>query len=207
MRDRRAVAIVASAGVAVLAIVLVVLTSLVRIPEFATLQESPQTGTVVYGRESDEPRGTWVVVDLTSGERTTLSTARESELVGWDDDGIVLVEYGPSTQRELVVDPRTGEVVSESAVDESAGDRVWADPVWTEHEDGEIRFVQEFDDVVASFPAPDSYDVTTASSMGDGRVVFVDELGRVAIVTGVADAVPVLVGDDAVPWQQVLGQA
>jgi hypothetical protein len=42
--------------------------------------------------------------------------------------------------------------------------------------------------------------------MGDDRVVFVDELGRVAVAGLGEDVTPVLVAEGAAPWWQVVGR-
>jgi hypothetical protein len=113
MRDRRVLAIVGSAVVAVAAVVVVVLTSLAPTPQFSSLADDPQTGVVAYGRSG---AGEVVMVDLASGVSTTSALGRDSEILGWDENGdLVVASWGPGTERHMVVDASTGEVANESA--------------------------------------------------------------------------------------------
>lgn len=204
MRDRRALAIVGSAVVAVVAVVVVVLASLAPTPEFSSLADDPQTGVVAYGRDGD---GEVVMVDLASGVSTTSAAGRDSEIVGWDENGdLVVTSWGPGTERHLVIDASTGEVANESV---GPPDYEIAQPVaglWSEHRDGQVVIVGAGSRVVASFEAPRAYEITSAASLDDGRVVFVDSLGRVAVADATEDVRPVLVADDAEPWRQVAGR-
>jgi hypothetical protein len=201
MRDRRVLAIVGSAVVAVAAVVVVVLTSLAPTPQFSSLADDPQTGVVAYGRSG---AGEVVMVDLASGVSTTSALGRDSEILGWDENGdLVVASWGPGTERHMVVDASTGEVANESA---GPPDDEIAQPVaglWSEHRDGQVVILGAGSRVLVSFDAPRAYEITTAASFDDGRVVFVDSLGRVAVAEATEDVRPVLVAEDAEPWRQV----
>lgn len=208
MPERRTIAIVGSAVVAVVAVVAVLLTSVARVPAFTPIADAPQEGTVAFFAEPDEDsRLSLRLVDLGTGSASTVPVSFESELLGWDDDGnLILTEWTPASERTVVVDPQDGGVVDEGRLSDAERDDIRGDVIWTEHRDGQVTFVRDVDTVVASFAAPASYDVTNASLMGDGRVVFSDELGRVAVMPAEIDAVPVLVADDALPWSSVVGR-
>ena len=208
MPERRTIAIVGAAVVAVVAVVAVLLTSVARVPAFTAIADEPQEGTVAFFADPDDgSRLSLRLVDLGTGSASTVPVSFESELLGWDDDGnLVLAEWTPASERTVVVDPQDGRIVGEGRLSDAERDDLRADMIWTEHRDGQVTFVRDVDTVVASFAAPASYDVTNASLMGDGRVVFSDELGRVAVMPAELDAVPVLVADDALPWRSVVGR-
>lgn len=206
MRDRRVIAVVAAAGVAVVAILVVVLTALQPVPEFESLAGSGETGFVAYVRDEGDRPGTITVVDLGTGASVDVESVREPDLAGWDQQGNLLVrEYGPMSMRVHVVDPATGERLRTDTGD-VAELLDLVEMAWSRHEDGRLVIERDNDVRSASFTAPDSYDVPTASALGDDRVVFVDELGRVAVAELGEDVTPVLVAEDAVPWWQVVGR-
>jgi hypothetical protein len=209
MRDRRTLAVVGAAFVAIGAIVVVLLTSVAQVPGFSSLQDHPQTGVVAYLQHlQGDPRQELSMVDLAGGTSTTVPVALESELLGWDEDGsLVLIEWLPSgMERTVAFDPSSGEVVREITFTDADRERLRGEYVWTENRQGRLTFVSEVDTFVASFAAPSSYGVPSASLMGDDRVVFIDELGRVGVLRRDADAVPVLVAEAAAPWSPVLGR-
>jgi len=208
MRDRRTIAIVGS-GLAVVAVILVIVFAAIQpIPDFADLEGSGETGFVAYVQDDDGDPGDIVIVDLGSATSVSYDFGRDGELAGWDDDGnLVVVQWGPNVPRFYLVDPTTGREVGE--LDEQEGQQYLErfEAVWIDHEDGTIVLERdEADGVRATFTAPDSYDVSTADPMGAERIVFVDELGRVAVTGPGEEVVPVLVADDALQWGRVLGR-
>jgi hypothetical protein len=202
MRDRRLLAVLGAGAIAVVAIVVIVVVGLAPIPEFDELDGSGESGYVAYVPDGEEPPRSARVVDLSAGQTTDVRFGHDGEAVGWDDDGnLVVVQWGP-TVRMKHVDPATGEQVGElEDVDDFRGPE-GRDDVWVEYLDGRV-VLQRDDGMSASFDAPESYDVTSASSMGEDRVVFVDELGRVAVCDVGEGVTPVLVADDAQPWNWV----
>jgi hypothetical protein len=148
------------------------------------------------------------MIDLAGGTSTTVPVVLESELLGWDEDGsLVLIEWLPSgMKRTVAFDSSSGKVVREITFTDADRERLRGEYVWTENRQGRLTFVREVDTFVASFAAPSSYGVQSASFMGDDRVVFIHELGRVGVLRRDADAVPVLVAEDAAPWSPVLGR-
>jgi hypothetical protein len=202
MRERRLWAILGAGVVAVVAIVVIVAVGIAPIPEFDDLPGSGESGYVAYVPDGEGPPRSARVVDLAAGQTMDVRFGQDGEAVGWDDDGnLMVVAWGP-TVRVKHVDPTTGEQVGEfDEVSDYRGPE-GRDDVWVEYRDG--RVVLERDDgASASFTAPESYEVTSASSMGEERVVFVDELGRVAVCDVGEDVTPVLVADDAQPWTWV----
>lgn len=201
MRDRRVIAVLAAGAVAVVALLVIVLVGVQPVPDFSPLAGSGETGFVAYAINEDGYRMSARVVDLSTAETIEVDLPANGEVAGWDDEGnLVLVQWG-STVRVKHVDPVTGDQVgmTERMQEYPGPDR---EDVWVDRVDGHVA-LERADGAVASFEAPSSYDVTSASSMGDDRVVFVDELGRVAVCEVGEDVTPVEVADDAEPWSWV----
>lgn len=207
MRDRRVIAIV-GAGVAVVTVILIIVFAAIQpIPDFADLATSGETGFVAYVQDDGGEPGDVMIVDLATGEVIEFDLGREGEIAGWDDAGnLVVVQWGPNAERFFLIDPTTGQEVGELDVEEGHQYFDRAGAVWIDHEDGRIVLERDLDGGRASFAAPDSYSVNTADPMGAGRIVFVDELGRVAVTGPGEDVVPVLVADDGLEWRRVAGR-
>ena len=200
MRSRTVIAVAAAGALAVVAILVVVIAGMQAVPEFSDLAGSGETGYVAYASGESEPPTSVRIVDLSSRETVEVSMPREGEAAGWDEDGnLMVVQWGP-TLRVKHVDPATGEQVGEiEELDGEFADPMQREDVWVTHQDGRL-VLERTDGQTASFAAPDSYQVTNASSMGEDHVVFVDELGRVAVCPVGEDVTPVQVADDAQPW-------
>ena len=206
MRDRRLLAVLGAGAVAVAAILAVVLIGITPLPEFDELAGSGESGYVAYVPDGDGPPRSVHIVDLATAQTTEVRFGQDGEAVGWDDDGnLIVVQWGPTPLMKHL-DPRTGEQVGEADVAGEFAGPEGRDDVWIEHRDGRV-VLERPDGAAASFPAPDSYDVTAASSMGDSRVVFVDERGRVAVCDIGEDVTPVQVADDAQPWMWVTARS
>ena len=202
MRDRRLLAVLGAGAVAVAAILAIVLVGITPLPEFDDLAGSGESGYVAYVPDGDGPPRSVHVVDLATASTTEVRFGQDGEAVGWDDDGnLMVVQWGPTPLMKHL-DPSTGEQVGETEVAGEFAGPERRDDVWVEHRDGRI-VLERPDGVSASFIAPNSYEVTSASSMGENRMVFVDERGRVAVCEIGVDVAPVQVADDAQPWMWV----
>lgn len=207
MRDRRLIAIVGAGAIVVALILVIVFTSITPIPDFAELAGSGQSGYVAFAPDDGADRGAITIVDLATATSVVVDVRGEGEPLGWDADGhLVLSRWGPGVERFVLVDPATGDVVGELEAED--GERFYeqVDPVWIDHRDERLVLERDRDGTSASFPAPESYDVSTAAPMGAERIVFVDELGRVAVVDPGEDVVPVLVAEGAREWWRVTGR-
>ena len=206
MRDRRLLAVLGAGAVAVAAILAIVLVGITPLPEFGDLAGSDESGYVAYVPAGDGPPRSVNIVDLSTAQTTEVRFGQDGEAVGWDTNGnLMVVQWGPTPLMKHL-DPSTGEQVGETDVaDEFAGPEGRED-VWIEHRDGRV-VLERRDGEFASFVAPGSYEVTTASSMGEDRVVFVDERGRVAVCEIGADVTPVQVADDAQPGMWVTARS
>lgn len=197
MRDRRVIAVVAAGAITVVALLVIVVLGVRPLPDFSALAGSNETGFVAYAVDEGGHQMSARIVDLSTAETIEVNLPDNGEVAGWDDDGnLMLVQWG-STVRIKHLDPVTGEQVGTTErIQEYAGpDR---DDVWIDHVGGHV-VLERADGATASFEAPSSYHVTSASSMGDDRVAFIDEGGRVAVCEAGEDVTPVQVADDAEP--------
>jgi hypothetical protein len=202
MRDRRLLAVLGAGAVAVAAILAIVLVGITPLPEFRDLAGSDESGYVAYVPDGDGPPRSVHIVDLSTAQTAEVRFGQDGEAVGWDEDGnLMVVQWGPTPLKKHL-DPSTGEQVGETEVAGDFAGPEGRDDVWVEHRDGHI-VLERPDGSSASFAAPDSYEVSSASSMGESRVVFVDERGRVAVCDVGEDVTPVLVADDGQPWMWV----
>ncbi len=203
MRDRRLVTILGAGTVAVVAILVIVLLGLTPIPEFSELAGSGETGYVAYTRDRD---GSIRIVDLATRESVEVTVGEDGEVAGWDDDGNLMVVHCCPTTRVQHVDPATGaQMGTTEDAGQYSGPEGRAD-VWISHTSGRV-VLERLDGKSASFAAPESYRVESASSMGEDRIVFVDALGRVAVCHVGQDVTPIQVADDALPGPWVTGMS
>lgn len=202
--DRR---VVATIGVGILLVVttlVIVFTAVVPTPEFEALQPGRQTGYVAYVEEGDEPNSVRIV-DLDTMSTTQARVDQHVELVGWDEDGNLVVVDWTVGERFLVIDPSTGDALG-VLDDTEIGNQLWDEGAIVYWEDGKSVVAPSDGHGTAAFTAPESYDVVSAGPLGDDRVVFVDELGRVAVAHRGDDTRPLLVASDAQEWGRVVGR-
>ncbi|HUF16224.1 MAG TPA: hypothetical protein VMQ46_10090 [Acidimicrobiia bacterium] len=203
--DRRLLAVVVAGVIVVATTLIIVFIAIVPTPEFPPLQAGQQTGFVAYSVDGDGEAGPVRIVDLATTEVVVVDARREMELVGWDSDGnLVVVNWATGGQFALF-DPATGEEVG--TMDSDDGEKLFQEgQVFINRDDGNVTLEQLDGAGTASFTAPEAYDIGYAVSMGDDRIVFVDELGRLAVTYTGKDVAPVLVASDAVEWSRVVAR-
>ncbi|MEA1903717.1 MAG: hypothetical protein U9N56_09350 [Actinomycetota bacterium] len=203
MTDRRLIAIVGAGAVFVATILVIVFVAIEPTPEFTSLAPGEQSGFVAYAVDQGDEPGAVRIVDLATTDAVEAELGRDGDIVGWDDQGnLIIAEFTPSAERLIRVDPTSGERVGSVEPQERDG-AFEEEPVWVDHNEGNIILEREDGVGFASFPAPESYDVYEARTMGDDRIVFVDELGRVAVTYLGENVTPVMVGDDALGWWRI----
>ena len=202
--DRRLVAIIGVGVLLVITTLVIVFTAVVPTPEFEALPPGRQTGYVAYVEEGDEATSVRIV-DLDTMSTTRARVDQHVELVGWDDDGNLVVLDWTFGERFLVIDPSTGEELGMLDSTER-GNRLWDEGAIVYWDDGRIVVAPSDGHGTAAFTAPESYDVVSAGTLGDDRVVFVDELGRVAVADRGDDTRPLLVATGAQEWGRVAGR-
>ncbi|HZD23798.1 MAG TPA: hypothetical protein VE569_10420, partial [Acidimicrobiia bacterium] len=174
--DRRLVAVIGAGALVIAATLIIVFVAIVPIPDFAMLQPGQQSGYVAFtisdDGESPSPIHIVNLEDLTSVQA---DVGPDVEIAGWDEGNLVLRTFR-SADGGVLIDPATGrEVGTTDPVPFDGLNRARV------YHDNETLVIEHPDGGTARFHAPESYDVGDAVAMGPGRIVFIDELGRVAV--------------------------
>ena len=199
--DRRLIAVIGAGVVLVAATLIVVFFAIIPVPEFEPLQAGEQRGLVAYIAE-DEGHPVRIV-DLESMARVTADLPGDVSLVGWQGNGTLIVADWRSPERQLLIDPHTGQQVGsvDSEAPESRQTRVFP-----ERNNGDMVLTHPTSRDSVRLVAPESYDIRDAVTLGEDRIVFVDELGRVAVTYVGEDEEAKLVAEDAAEWAEVVAR-
>ena len=184
----------------VAATLIIVFFAIVPVPDFESLQAGEQSGLVAYIAE-DEGRPVRII-DLESMALVSADLPGDVSLVGWQDDGTLIVADWRSPESQLLIDPDTGQQVG--SVDGEAQPRQTR--VFPERNNGDVVLTHPTSRATVRLVAPESYDIHDAVTLGEDRIVFVDELGRVAFTYVGEDEEPMLVAEDAAEWGEVVAR-
>jgi len=199
--DRRLVAIIATGAVVIAAVLIIVFIAVVPVPEYDELQRGQLTGYVAYQSDEDGEPSSIQIVNLESLTQVPAEVHPEFVIVGWDPDGQLVVQDWRSDRRYLLIDPNTGDetgTIEPSAVDPYA----WENTLDVRHDDRTVT-IGPSEAGTARFTAPETYDIHSAVALGTDHIVFVDELGRVAVTGTGEDVQPLLIASDASEWSTV----
>jgi hypothetical protein len=105
-------------------------------------------------------------------------------LLGWDEQGILVVRFASFGERLEIVDPEDGRVVSSTALDmRSVELQRWETVVDVERSGGSITLRDADRTVLLSAPAPESYWITaSARHPATGDIVMLDAAGRLLVL-------------------------
>lgn len=201
MRDRRAVAIVASCTVVGILVAAVLWWGVLPTPRFLAFVPGGD-GFVAHQIATTGDVPLVAITDLTDGSRVVVGIPEQATMLGFDDGSLVMVDTTRS--QRILVDPATGEQNTEAA----SGD-LWDLPeisVRWQVVDGLMVIERQDTGGTVTFPAPDTYTLSSVSAFGDDRIAFADQLGRVMVGT-VDGGTPMLVADDAPRWSTVAATA
>jgi len=200
--DRRLIAIVATGGLVVAAILVIVFVAIIPVPEYLALQPGRQSGYVAYQVGDNDQTQSVKIVDLETLTPISVAVGDGVEIVGWHSDGSLLIHDWRAGDAYMHIDATTGEQIE--ILDSLPADFSYQTEAFVYNEGGMV--VIELPIGTATFPAPESYDIGSAVALGDDHIVFVDELGRVAVANLGDDANPLLVASDAVEWSRVVAR-
>lgn len=210
---RRSLAALVAAAIALVVIVaLVLLFGVARPPTVTPLADDPAPappGGVAWTSWDAGEECLHVATPDGSTRELRCSRAGGGEIRGWDEDGITLLDRGP-TQELVVIDPATGEVAARRALPsdpEPGEDReprpLGSGGIDSRYEDGvlTVRHVDE-DVVLWAVEAPENYRVDQGAVSPDGEwVVLLDGVGRLLLVPADGSAAPRLWAETEVSWQ------
>lgn len=180
-------ALLAAAVLVVAVIVLVLVFGIARPPELATVEEVPAPSpeaSIVWSQWDDGD--TCIHTVDPQGARSEIGCGYEGqELVAWNEEGIVVLVWGPPREAAEIIDPDTGEIVGRTDVGDP---EEWLEPdggaVRSRHRDGTLTVTLRDSGVVLwQVEAPENYGVNDGVLSPDGRwVVLVDRSERLLLV-------------------------
>ncbi len=200
------------AGVALVAtVVLVLVFGVARPPAVTALADDPNPpppGAVAWTSWHDDEQCLHVAAPDGATRELRCSRDGGGEILGWDEDGIILIDHGPA-QELVAVDPTTGEVVERRSPDdpERAADReprpLGSGGVDSRYDDGVLTVRHVDDDVVLwEVEAPENYRIGQgAVSPGGDWVVLLDGVGRLLLVPADGSAAPRMWTETGPSWQ------
>ena len=197
-------AVAAAVVIAVVAVVLVF--GIQSPPQVASLEstEQPSPPAAVAWMEHDRGEACVRVAWPDGSFDRPWCQDNGGEVVGWETEGIVVSDYSGPTAQQLVVHPRSGEVL-EVRGDPGFPTRERAEPVVATYRDaGEQVFVLG-DRELWRVEAPDTYDVRSSTVSPDGGwVAMVDEAERLLVVPSDGSAPPVQWAGEVSTWGPVV---
>jgi hypothetical protein len=187
--DRRTVWTLVAAAVVVVATVIVVLTvGIVSPPELAPVDAATRPDralAVLAWREDARDQCLTVVGPDGSVREVRCALDGGGPLLGWGDEGIVLLRYAPLGPQLETIDPVDGTVVSRRPVTDAElqGLFTW-DPPASGVRVGQQLEVRDADGRLRwTVQSPDSYGVTGAAlDPGSGRQALLDSAGRLLVL-------------------------
>jgi len=204
---RRSLAALIGAAIALVAIVAFVLAfGVSRPPALTPLAEDPTPappGRVAWTSWEDGEE--CLHVASPDGTARALRCSRDGggEILGWDEDGISLLDRGLA-QQLVVVDPVTGEVAERRDIDdEPEPRRPGSGGIDSRYEDGvlTVRHVDQ-DVVLWAVETPENYRVDQGATSPDGDwVVLLDGVGRLLLVPADGSASPRVWAETDSSWQ------
>ncbi len=184
--DRRALGLlVAAAAIALLTVGLVVRFGLVRPPELAAIDDATRPPhPVVLASFREATRDTCLHVIEPDGTVNELRCGLEGgPLIGWDDEGILVLRFGPLGERLDVIDVVTGGTLTSRSVSaEELGGR-WDLSVDVERS-GRTLLIRDVDRTVRwSVEVADGYQITAAvRDPATATIALLDQAGRLLVL-------------------------
>jgi hypothetical protein len=199
--------LLAAAALVVLVVGLVLAFGIGRPPPLASLTAAPFTApsAPVAWMAWDDPDGTCVQVARVDGRVERLTCMREGgELVGWDDEGILLRTWRGNSETVMVFDPDSGELLDRRESMQPEDELPWPDEaVFAEREDGRL-VVTDADDrdlVIWEVGAVEAYTIDSSARSPDGTsIAMVDSARRLLLVPSDGSQEPRVWAEDVEPW-------
>jgi hypothetical protein len=199
--------LLAAAALVVLVVGLVLAFGIGRPPPLTSLTEAPMPApsAPVAWTAWDDPDGTCVQVARVDGAVERLTCIREGgELVGWDDEGLLLRTWRGNSETVVVLDPDSGELLDRREPPRPEEEPPWPDEAVFVERDGGRLVVTDADDpdlVLWEVEAVEAYRVESSARSTDGAwIAMVDSARRLLLVPGDGSREPRVWAEDVEPW-------
>ncbi len=208
IHDGRTVGLLlAAAAVVVATVVLVATLGLAAPPELAPVDAAtrPDRALAVLAWRDEGGQCLHVVTPDGGAREVRCGLDAAGPLLGWDDDGILLLRYVAGAEQRETLDPVTGTTVARATLSDGMapvpGERL---PVGSERRDGELIVRDADGREVWRVDADEVYGVQASAFAPDGTLALLDTAGRLLVLAPGADAPRVWVEDLGVDWAELV---
>lgn len=126
-------------------------------------------------------------------------------LLGFEQDGIVVLRYVAGIEQRETIDPKTGMTVARAALADDTGPvPALRLPAGSERRDGELIVRDADGREVWRVAAPEPYGIAGSAFAADGTLALLDSAGRLLVLAPGADAPRVWVEDLDVSWGELV---
>ena len=199
--------LVAAAAVVIATVVLVATLGLAEPPALAPVDAAtrPDRALAVLAWRDEGGQCLHVVAPDGDVREVRCGLDAAGPLLGWDEDGIILLRYVAGAEQRETLDPATGTTVARATLGDGGapvpGERL---PVGSERRDGELIVRDADGREVWRVAADEAYGIRTSAFAPDGTLALLDAAGRLLVLAPGADAPRVWVADLDVEWGELV---
>jgi hypothetical protein len=201
-------ALIAAAGLVVVAVALVLMFGVARPPALSSLADQPEpapSASVAWSAWDGD--SACIHVARPDGGTSKVTCDQDAgEVLAWDDDGIAVWSWGPSDAVRWI-DPATGEEQRRERMDdERIFDRWGSGVIRSRTSDGVLTVTNdETGGVLWAVQAPESYRVHEGSISPDGAwIAMFDSAERLLVVPADGSTEPRVWTDDGTSWEGLI---
>lgn len=199
--------LVAAAAVVVATVVLVATLGLAEPPALAPVDAAtrPDRSLAVLTWRDDGGQCLLVVAPDGAVREVRCGLDAAGPLLGWDDEGILVVRYVAGAEQREAIDPGTGTTVARATLSDTTGPvPALRLPAGSERRDGELVVRDADGREVWRVEAPESYGIGASAFAPDGTLALLDTAGRLLVLAPGAGAPRVWVEDPGVTWGELV---
>ncbi len=198
--------LLAAAGVVVVTVVLVATLGLARPPALEPVDEATRPDRSLALLTWREEGGQCLLVVEPGGDVREVRCGLDvvGPLIGWEDDGILVVRYVAGVEQRETLDPTSGLTVGRAELTGQAVVPSAGLPAGTERRGGELIVRDADGRELWRADAPEAYGISGSASGPDGTLALLDSAGRLLVLPPGAPAPRVWVEDLGVDWAELL---